>query len=132
MANNICIQSSVTAHQQSGFNAWQQLLHKQFKAGPKHLRPMTEGEKEFAHVNSKTLVGLYSRQQLEALCRHDMHIEYVPTGMLTLRFEFEHYRDNDGDRSYNHLQFRYCFVHINREKIETQITEYSRFTKIRS
>ena len=123
MASKICVQSSVAAHPQSGFNNWINLLHAQLK--PKLvLRQPTDGERQYVREHLEIFASLFTHQDLVNIVRgHKSETHHMNMGLNHMKIELSTYYDDDPDtRRHYRVYFKASIVRLDRNGDESQIT----------
>jgi len=133
MPNNIRVQSSVTAHPQSGFNNWQAVLRAQLK--PKLvLRNATEPERDYVREHLLVFSQLFTDQHLAKLAKDDdSEVHYMPMGLNHMKIEVRPLYDDDPDyRAHHRVYFNASIVRLDRNGDESKLTGqvFSTYRKI--
>jgi hypothetical protein len=123
MASKICVQSSVAAHPQSGFNNWINLLHSQLK--PKLvLRQPTDEEFTYVREHLEIFKQLFTDQDLVKIVRgHKTETHHMNMGLNHMKIELFTFYDDDPDtRRHYRVYFKASIVRLDRNGDESQIT----------
>ena len=133
MATKVCVQSSVTAHPQSGFNNWQNLLRAQLQ--PKLvLRKATEGEFTYIREHLDIFKHLFTDQDLIKLIRENKtEVHHMNMGLNHMKIELKPFYDDDPDtRRHWRVYFTASIVRLDRNGVESQLTNlvYQTYRKL--
>lgn len=123
MASKVCVQSSVTAHPQSGFNNWQNLLRAQLQ--PKLvMRKATDEEFTYIREHLDIFKQLFTDQDLIQLIRKNRtEVHHMNMGVNHIKIELKPVFEDDPDelRHYR-IYFTASIVRLDRDGAESQLT----------
>jgi hypothetical protein len=133
MATKVCVQSSVTAHPQSGFNNWQNLLRAQLKP-QLVMRKATEGEFTYIREHLDIFKHLFTDQDLIKLIRDNQtEVHHMNMGLNHMKIELKPFYDDDPDtRRHWRVYFTASIVRLDRNGVESQLTNlvYQTYRKL--
>ena len=124
MASKICVQSSVTAHPQSGFNNWQNLLRAQLQ--PKLvMRKATDEEFTYIREHLDIFKMLFTDQDLIKLIRDNRtEVHHMNMGLNHMKIELKPFYDDDPDTRPNwRVYFTASIVRLDRDGVESKLTD---------
>jgi hypothetical protein len=124
MGSKICVQSSVQAHPQSGFNNWQNMLRSQLK--PKLvLRKPTHVEFEYVKDHMTVFCNLFADSDLLSLIDDERtEIHYMSMGLNHIKIRIYPFFDDDPDVvQHTKVYFKASIVHLDRNGDASQLTE---------
>lgn len=116
---------STTTIEQPPFNDWAKYVHSVMSPKAPAYRHMTEGEKEFAVKTIREVMALRSADEWREILRSTYtHIEYIPTGFLTLEIMVRHDKEIEDDRWIDDVTISAHYVFIDRFKEKKSVTNY--------